>query len=151
MVARDQADREKLSAKAYANPVPSLLMQEGQETRAQARTAAAKLRRGKCRASGDPEDDIVHSPIKYRETEGTKETKLKALYASQCRSGGLTTARLTHCLSTQQRKISPNEILISSCWPTGSRTSCATYTPRSCTSTTSISAIRTSGATENSV
>lgn len=34
MVARDQADREKLSAKAYANPVPSLLMQEGQETRA---------------------------------------------------------------------------------------------------------------------
>jgi len=36
------------------------------------------------------DDDIVYSPIKYRETEGVKEIRLKALYQSLCLRVGTT-------------------------------------------------------------
>lgn len=43
------------------------------------------------------DDDIVYSPIKYRETEGIKEIRLRALYQSPCLRVGTT--------STNQVKI----------------------------------------------
>ena len=61
---------------------------EGVTTRVLTRTVSVKLRHRKCLAPLDVDEDIVYSPNKYRETEGTKEIELKVLWLDQYQKNG---------------------------------------------------------------
>lgn len=56
-------------------------------------TLTVKLREGKCRAPGEPGEDIVYSPNKYRETEGIKEIKQRESSVSLCQRNGIVSTR----------------------------------------------------------
>ena len=51
-------------------------------------THLVKLQMWKCRAPLIVDEDIVYSPNKYRETEGTKEIGLRALLLDQFQKNG---------------------------------------------------------------
>ena len=113
----------------YDNSVPSKNSDilEGQTTKTyyllrdnEVCTVAVKFCYGKCRAPFLMDEDIVYSPNKYRETEGTKVMQQKVLYVSQCLNLGMTITLLTKS-KTKQRNCYTKKSL-----PTGNLTSCGT-------------------------